>query len=201
LRSTQPRRTSHPRAVERRASACDFETAAERSAPKAASPSSRWPSPGTCNGATSRFRAGTTSGRFDLVAATGAAPETPPFDKTEPPGTVRLEGQIGLGDLSVSEAGGDDFALGWDDLTVEISELRLPGLLAESNGASRLPAQLRLGSVVMTKPTVRLTRMESGLVLPSLPPEDGSARESDGQTDKSGKADAAVELRAKAQVR
>ncbi|HWP66762.1 MAG TPA: DUF748 domain-containing protein, partial [Candidatus Limnocylindria bacterium] len=87
----------------------------------------------------------------------------------EPAGDVTVAGTVGLERFTLVGDAPELFSVALGKLDVAIDELRLPGVLAPPDVA-RQPPIVKLATMALAGPSVRLTRTPEGLVLPDLAP-------------------------------
>jgi hypothetical protein len=106
------------------------------------------------------LRGGAASAELQLAAGGPASPNAPSE------GGVRASGKLGLTGLEVVDKDPKDFRIAWKELALDIHELFVPGVLAQSGAAKPGPVAISLDRFQLTEPDVRLTKAETGLLLP-----------------------------------
>src|SRR5438132_611666 len=109
-----------------------------------------------------------------LAAATGAAPVLLPGGALGGEVTIAVEhpalvvsGRLALADLKATPREGEDFSLAWQQLDLDIRELRVTGVLPGEPAAPGEPLRIDLELVHLSNPSVALTRTAEGSLLPS----------------------------------
>ena len=90
-------------------------------------------------------------------------------------GDVKVSGTIGVGDLWVAANDPKEFAAGAKSLAVAVQDATVPGVLAKAPAGGR-PVTVALDRVGVDALYARITRAETGFVLPSFtpPPAEGA---------------------------
>jgi hypothetical protein len=102
----------------------------------------------------------------DIELALGSA--------ASPPGDLTATGTLRLTDFAMQGADPEEFSVAVAATDVALEELRLPGIVPSGDAPPPAPIQVRLASLTVTEPRLRLTRSEDGLVLPAFT-RDGAA--------------------------
>ncbi|HTF35981.1 MAG TPA: DUF748 domain-containing protein [Myxococcota bacterium] len=106
------------------------------------------------------LRGGTARAELQLAAGRPASPNAPSE------GGLRASGKLGVTALEVVDADPKDFRLAWKELALETRELFVPGILAQDGAAKPGPVRISLDRFQLTEPAIRLTRTQTGFVLP-----------------------------------
>jgi hypothetical protein len=106
------------------------------------------------------------AGRAELQLAAGG----PANPKAPSEGGVHASGKLGVADLEAVDADPTEFRLAWKDLALEIRDLFVPGILAQPGAAKPGSVAVSLDRFVLTEPAIRLTKAQSGLLLPQTAP-------------------------------
>jgi hypothetical protein len=86
-----------------------------------------------------------------------------------PPTDLRVEGTLGLAGIDVGEAKtAKDFGAAWKDLEVGIRELAMPGLIGANDPSQPREIAVNLARVHLREPAFRITRTQTGILLPAL---------------------------------
>jgi hypothetical protein len=109
------------------------------------------------------------AGRAELQLAAGG----PANAKAPSEGGVRASGKLGVADLELVDADPKDFRLAWKDLALEIHDLFVPGILAQPGAAQPGSVAISLDRFALTEPAIRLTKTQTGLLLPQTAPAPG----------------------------
>lgn len=83
-------------------------------------------------------------------------------------GDVQVGGRLALTDLKLAGADTKVFAIGTRSLDLPFTQITLPGVLGSSTAGARRPMHVVLGDIVLTAPSVHITRTPEGLVLPNF---------------------------------
>jgi len=110
------------------------------------------------------LRGGAARAELQLAAGPPASPKTPSE------GGVRASGKLGITALEVTGTDPKDFRLAWKELALEVHELFVPGILAQSGAAKPGPVAISLDRFQLTEPAIRLTKTATGLLLPQTGP-------------------------------
>ncbi|HYY05372.1 MAG TPA: DUF748 domain-containing protein, partial [Candidatus Limnocylindria bacterium] len=109
-----------------------------------------------------------------LVAATGGAPVLLPGGALGGDLTIAAEhpalvvsGRLGLADLQAAPREGENFALAWKQLDLDIREIRVPGVLPGEPVPPSEPLRIELEQLRLASPSLALTRTAEGIVLPA----------------------------------
>jgi hypothetical protein len=88
------------------------------------------------------------------------------------PTDLRVEGTIGLAGIDIGEPKtSKDFGAAWKDLEVGIRELSVPGLIGAGDPGRPLGIVVNLNRVRLLEPSFQITRVQEGILLPSLSAE------------------------------
>ncbi|HBZ69836.1 MAG TPA: hypothetical protein DEP35_08925 [Deltaproteobacteria bacterium] len=120
------------------------------------------------------LHSGAARAELKLAAGRPASPDAPSE------GGVRASGKLGVTALEVVDADPKDFRVAWKDLALEAGELFVPGILGQAGAAKSGPVRVALDRFQLTEPAIRLTRTQTGLVLPqtgSSPAPTGATKE------------------------
>lgn len=90
-------------------------------------------------------------------------------------GDFRLQGELALTDTRIAKGDGKDLLIGAKNLKLAMSNIDLPGLLLSPPPAVAATKQIALRELTLEAPLVRVTRTESGLVLPGPQPSPGAS--------------------------
>jgi len=105
---------------------------------------------------------GRLTGKLDVAAGMKTA------ERTARVGDLEIGGTVEIADLGLSKGEEDQFALGWHRLGIDITSLQLPEVTGGAkHEAETEPIRVRLAKVDLERPDLRLTRIASGLVLPT----------------------------------
>jgi hypothetical protein len=83
-------------------------------------------------------------------------------------GDVQVAGRLALADLKLAGADDKAFAIGTRSLDLPFTQIILPGVLGSPAAGTRRPMHVALGDILLTAPSVRITRTPEGLVLPNF---------------------------------
>jgi len=106
------------------------------------------------------LRGGAISADLQLAVGGPASPNAPRE------GGVRASGKLGLTGLEVVDTDPKDFRIAWKELALEIHELFVPGVLAQSDAAKPGPVAISLDRFQLSELEVRLIKAQTGLLLP-----------------------------------
>ena len=122
------------------------------------------------------LRGGAARAELQLAAGRPASPKAPSE------GGVRASGKLGVTALEVVDADPKDFRLAWKELALEVHELFVPGILAQAGAAKPGPIAISLDRFQLTEPAIRLTKTQTGFLLPQTAPSPTAPTQAGAQT-------------------